>query len=58
MFLTMIFVFIFKSFSISTMRLYRTSKDINEYAKTSYRAELKGSSLGKVSFVFIVTLIH
>ena len=58
MFLIMIIVVMLKSFSVSTMRLYRTSKDINEYSKTSYRAEPKGSSLGKVSFFFTVTLIH
>ena len=42
-----------QSFATSTMRLYRTSKDINEYAKTSYRAELKGSTLGNVCFVYV-----
>ena len=52
------FVLILKAFSLSTMRLFRTSKDMEEYAKTSYRAELEGSSLGKVCFSFLVLLIQ
>ena len=40
------------------MRLYRTSKDINEYLNTSYKAELKGSSLGKVCKSCLVPLIQ
>ena len=52
-----IMVFLLKTFSISTMRLYRTSKDIKEYLNTSYKAELKGSSLGKVCISCVVSLI-
>ena len=51
-------VFILKICSVSTMRLYRTSKDINEYLNTSYKAELEGSSLGKVCKSFVVPLIQ